>query len=150
MGSVLELPGIDTKLREVLREAIASFMVKDQPLFYLQRVDTIFQNVIFFLPPGSAAQPQFPNGRPRKSSASSAERPPQVLLHLHQSQTTTKIINIIMIMFTRMRTMVFILHVLTLLSINRVDVLSAWGLPRSDFASLLPPQPYCLLRSIFF
>ena len=29
----------------------------------------------------------------------------------------------------------------------RVEVLSAWGLPRSDFASLLPPQPYCLVRS---
>ena len=28
MGSVLELPGLDSKLREVLREAIASFMVR--------------------------------------------------------------------------------------------------------------------------
>ena len=30
VGTVLELPGIDTKLREVLKEAIASFMVRPQ------------------------------------------------------------------------------------------------------------------------
>ena len=30
VGTVLELPGIDTKLREVLKEAIASFMVRRQ------------------------------------------------------------------------------------------------------------------------
>ena len=30
VGTVLELPGIDTKLREVLKEVIASFMVRPQ------------------------------------------------------------------------------------------------------------------------
>ena len=36
VGSVLELPGLDSKLREVLREAIASFMVRQitlSPIF---------------------------------------------------------------------------------------------------------------------
>ena len=36
---------------------------------------------------------------------------------------------------------------MVMLIMIRVEVLSAWGLPRSDFASLLPPQPYCLVRS---
>ena len=40
-----------------------------------------------------------------------------------------------------------IILIMVMMMMTRVEVLSAWSLPRSDFASLLPPQPYCLVRS---
>ena len=40
-----------------------------------------------------------------------------------------------------------IILIMVMMMMTRVEVLSAWSFPRSDFASLLPPQPYCLVRS---